>query len=124
MESAPRPTGDPVVEMRGLTVRFGARTVLDRVDLRVTRGEVYVLMGPSGCGKTTLLKCLVGLLHPSEGTVSFEGTPLAAMHDAVFDDFRKATGMVFQGGALLNSISLRENSESVMTTSALQALRR
>ena len=109
MESAPRPTGDPVVEMRGLTVRFGARTVLDRVDLRVTRGEVYVLMGPSGCGKTTLLKCLVGLLHPSEGTVSFEGTPLAAMDDAVFDDFRKATGMVFQGGALLNSISLREN---------------
>ena len=109
MEPAPRPNGDPVVEMRGITVRFGGRTVLDRVDLHVPRGEVYVLMGPSGCGKTTLLKCLVGLLAPTEGAVFFEGKPLSGMDAAGFDDFRRATGMVFQGGALLNSISLREN---------------
>jgi phospholipid/cholesterol/gamma-HCH transport system ATP-binding protein len=109
VETGPRPPGDLVVEMRGLSVRFGARTVLDRVDLHVARGEVYVLMGPSGCGKTTLLKCLVGLLDPSEGTVLFEGRPLPDMDGAAFDDFRRATGMVFQGGALLNSISLREN---------------
>jgi phospholipid/cholesterol/gamma-HCH transport system ATP-binding protein len=83
--------------------------VLDRVDLRVRRGEVFVVMGPSGCGKTTLLKCLVGLMRPTDGEALFEGRSLPSMGPAAFDDFRRAAGMVFQGGALLNSISLREN---------------
>jgi len=109
VDPTPGPPGDAVVEARGLTVRFGDRAVLDRVDVRVARGEVFVVMGPSGCGKTTLLKCLVGLLAPDGGGVLFEGTDLRAMGEAAFDDFRRATGMVFQGGALLNSISLREN---------------
>jgi phospholipid/cholesterol/gamma-HCH transport system ATP-binding protein len=98
-----------VIETRALTVRFGERAVLDRVDLDVRRGEVFVVMGPSGCGKTTLLKCLVRLLHPTEGTVLVEGMDLAGLPEEGFDDLRRATGMVFQGGALLNSISLREN---------------
>jgi phospholipid/cholesterol/gamma-HCH transport system ATP-binding protein len=98
-----------VVEARGLSVRFGERAVLDGVDLRVGRGEVFVVMGPSGCGKTTLLKCLVGLLRPTSGTVLFEGRPLSDLDGDGIEGFRRAAGMVFQGGALLNSITLREN---------------
>ena len=97
------------LETRDLTVVFGERTVLDRINLRVSRGEVFVIMGPSGCGKTTLLKCLVRLMAPTSGTVLVEGKDVAGHDESASDDMRRATGMVFQGGALLNSISLREN---------------
>jgi phospholipid/cholesterol/gamma-HCH transport system ATP-binding protein len=92
-----------------LTVRFDGRTVLDRVSLRVKKGEIFVIMGPSGCGKTTLLKCLVRLLMPTEGKVFVEGRDLDSLDEPGMEAMRRATGMVFQGGALLNSISLREN---------------
>ena len=97
------------LETRDLTVRFGERAVLDRVNLRIGAGEVFVVMGPSGCGKTTLLKCLVRLLEPTEGSVLVDGKDVAGLTQEESDDLRRATGMVFQGGALLNSISLREN---------------
>ncbi len=77
--------------------------------MRIRRGEIYVVMGPSGCGKTTLLKCLVRLLAPTEGAVLVEGRDIGDLDEAGREDLRRATGMVFQGGALLNSISLREN---------------
>ncbi len=98
-----------VVETRDLTVRFDDRAVLDRVSLRVRRGEIYVIMGPSGCGKTTLLRCLVGLLAPTEGSALLRGRDLASLDQEESERARRATGMVFQGGALLNSITLREN---------------
>jgi len=97
------------LETRDLTVRFGESAVLDRIGLAVRPGEVFVVMGPSGCGKTTLLKCLVRLQEPTEGAVLVEGRDVAALSPEESDDLRRATGMVFQGGALLNSISLREN---------------
>ena len=108
MDTAP-PSGPVAIETCDLTVRFGERAVLDRVTLRIRRGEVFVIMGGSGCGKTTLLKCLVGLLDPTEGAIRFEGRDLSSMDEDASADYRRATGMVFQGGALLNSISLREN---------------
>lgn len=104
MEDAPF-----ALETRDLTVRFGERAVLDRVDLRVRRGEVFVIMGPSGCGKTTLLKCLVRLMEPTDGAVLVDGRDVRDLSHEESDDLLRATGMVFQGGALLNSISLREN---------------
>jgi phospholipid/cholesterol/gamma-HCH transport system ATP-binding protein len=79
------------------------------VNLRIRRGEVYVVMGPSGCGKTTLLKCLVRLMAPTSGSVHYEGRDVAALEDGASDALLLATGMVFQGGALLNSITVREN---------------
>jgi phospholipid/cholesterol/gamma-HCH transport system ATP-binding protein len=100
---------DLALETRDLTVAFGGRTVLDRISLRIRRGEVFVVMGPSGCGKTTLLKCMVRLLAPTSGRVILEGRDAAGLDEAASDDLLRATGMVFQGGALLNSISLREN---------------
>jgi phospholipid/cholesterol/gamma-HCH transport system ATP-binding protein len=103
------PEAPPVIETRDLTVRFGHRAVLDGVSVRIRKGEIYAVMGPSGCGKTTLLKCLTGLLPTTEGCVLVDGRDLASMDAAEREALQLATGMVFQGGALLNSISLREN---------------
>ena len=103
------PAGDLALETRDLSVVFGGRAVLDGVNLKVRRGEVFVVMGPSGCGKTTLLKILVRLLAPTSGTVFIEGRDAAGLDEEASDGILRATGMVFQGGALLNSISLREN---------------
>lgn len=99
----------PVLEARGLTVRFGGRAVLEDVDVAVRPGEILFLMGPSGCGKTTLLKCLSGLLRPDAGEVLFDGRRMDTGDERVVDDMRRATGLVFQGSALLSSISLEEN---------------
>ena len=106
MESTALP---PALETRDLTVRYGDRAILDGVNLRIMTGEVFVVMGPSGCGKTTLLKCLVRLLDPTGGTVLVNGRDVAGLDADQSDELRRTMGMVFQGGAMLNSISLREN---------------
>lgn len=99
----------PVLETRGLAVRYGDRTVLQDLDVQVRPREVVFFMGPSGCGKTTLLKALAGLLRPDAGAVLFEGRPLEPEAGPVREALRCATGMVFQGAALLSSIGLAEN---------------
>ncbi|MBX3468282.1 MAG: ATP-binding cassette domain-containing protein [Planctomycetes bacterium] len=100
----------PVLETRGLVVRFNGRPVLRGIDLQARAGEVLFLMGPSGCGKTTVIKCIAALLQPDEGQVLFEGRRLEGVGGGpAVDAMRRATGLVFQGSALLNSISLAEN---------------
>ncbi|HZU96353.1 MAG TPA: ATP-binding cassette domain-containing protein [Planctomycetota bacterium] len=92
-----------------MTVRYGDRAAIEGVDLRVEDGQVVYVMGPSGCGKTTLLKCLAGLIRPREGAVFFEGRRLESEDGPARGALRRSTGFVFQGGALLSSISLSEN---------------
>ncbi len=99
----------PLLEAHGITVRFGERSVLVDLDVAIREREVLFLMGGSGCGKTTLLKVLAGLLQPSAGEVRFEGRALEPEVGPVRDALRRATGMVFQGAALLSSLSLAEN---------------
>jgi Cu-processing system ATP-binding protein len=71
----------PLVEVRGLTKRFGARTVLDGIDLDIARGCVTALVGPNGAGKTTLNKALLGLVRPDSGRISIDGTDTAGRID-------------------------------------------
>jgi phospholipid/cholesterol/gamma-HCH transport system ATP-binding protein len=104
----PRRTSD-LVRALALTTRFGERTVLDGVDLAIRRGEVFVIMGPSGCGKTTLLRNLCGLLPPDIGSVSFDGHDLYAADAPLLHNIRLRTGLSFQGGALLGSMTVLEN---------------
>jgi phospholipid/cholesterol/gamma-HCH transport system ATP-binding protein len=99
----------PRLEARGVTVRFDGRPALDAVNVAVREREIFYVMGPSGCGKTTLLKCLAGLLRPSEGEVRFEGRLIEPEGGPVRDALRRTAGFVFQGGALLSSITLTEN---------------
>ena len=99
----------PLLEARELTKRFGEAAALEGVTLEVPEGRITVILGPSGCGKSTLLRCLAGLYRPSAGTIRFEGEELTA--PGVLERMRAATGMVFQGGALLGSLTALENVE-------------
>jgi phospholipid/cholesterol/gamma-HCH transport system ATP-binding protein len=97
------------VRALAITTQFGGRTVLDGVDLAIRRGEVFVVMGPSGCGKTTLLRHLCGLLPPTLGAVTVAGHDVYQASPELLQHLRLRTGMSFQGGALLGSLSVLEN---------------
>lgn len=93
------------LEVRRLSKSYNGQRVLYGLDFAVERGEVFVIMGPSGSGKTVLLKHLIGLEQPDEGTILIEGEPAGSA--GVMDRYRMA--MVFQSGALLNSLNVGEN---------------
>jgi len=100
---------EDLVRALALTTRFGDRTVLDGVDLAIRQGEVFVIMGPSGCGKTTLLRNLSGLHQPDFGAVTVGGHDLYAADAELLQHLRLRTGLSFQGGALLGSLTVLEN---------------
>ncbi len=95
-----------MIELRDLRKDFGAKTVINGVNLRVRPGEKLVLLGPSGCGKTTLLRMINRLLEPTSGSVWFEGTD-AGKYDPVL--LRRKLGYVVQDGGLLPHRTVREN---------------
>ena len=98
-----------IIEVNKLVKRFGDRAVLDGLSLKVPEGKITVIMGGSGCGKSTLLKNLIGLQRPEEGEIWIEGKNVAKLSEAEFDGVRKKFGMLFQGAALFNSLSVGEN---------------
>ncbi|MDG2424286.1 MAG: ATP-binding cassette domain-containing protein [Phycisphaerales bacterium] len=100
---------DYVIEIEDLVKRFGDQTVLDGINLKVKPGETMVIMGGSGCGKSTLLRHMVGSLHPDEGRVKLFGEVLADMTDEQLDETRKKFGILFQSGALFQSLSVGDN---------------
>ena len=93
------------LQVRGLRKSFGGVPVLKGLDFEVKAGEVFVIMGPSGSGKTVLLKHLIGLERPDEGEILINGQEAASPE--VMQKYRMA--MVFQSGALLNSLTVGEN---------------
>lgn len=99
--------GGVSVEVRGLQKAFGTQRVLNGIDLNVRPGEIFVVMGPSGSGKSVLLKEIIGLERPDEGEVLINGDPVHVEDSVVLDKYRLA--MVFQSGALLNSLTVAEN---------------
>ena len=100
---------DFVIEVSNLVKRFGDQTVLDGINLKVKRGETMVIMGGSGCGKSTLLRHMSGSLWPKEGSVKLFGKELSELDDEGLDEMRKQFGILFQSGALFNSMSVAEN---------------
>ena len=93
------------IQVRGLRKSFDGQEVLRGLDFDVQAGEIFVIMGPSGSGKTVLLKHLIGLEEPDAGEILIEGQPIQSPE--VMSKYRMA--MVFQSGALLNSLSVGEN---------------
>lgn len=101
--------GTPVIEVRGLEVRYGPRPTLRGVDLTVHAGEVLVILGGSGSGKSTLLKCLLGTLAPAAGSVRVLGVDLATAGEREREELYKQMGVVYQSGALFSSMSVGDN---------------
>jgi phospholipid/cholesterol/gamma-HCH transport system ATP-binding protein len=93
------------VEVRGLRKSFNGQDVLKGLDFKVEPGEIFVIMGPSGSGKSVLLKQIIGLDMPDEGEILINGESIQSPD--VMDKYRMA--MVFQSGALLNSLTVGEN---------------
>jgi phospholipid/cholesterol/gamma-HCH transport system ATP-binding protein len=102
-------SGKPIVTVRGLRVSFGDHVVLPGIDLDVLDGEVLCILGPSGCGKSTLLKAMVGLIRPDSGEVKVHGRDVSKMSNQEYVRFVESIGVLFQGGALFNSMTVLEN---------------
>ena len=101
--------GEVFLEMRGIRKSFGSNEVLRGVDLDIYRGETLALLGGSGGGKSVLMKHMVGLLQPDEGTVTLEGRPISGCDERQLAWARRKISMMFQSGALFDSMTVREN---------------
>ncbi len=98
-----------IAELSGVRKRFGSYEVLKGVDLVVPRGRISVLIGGSGSGKSVIMKHIIGLLRPDEGRVVVFGQNLPDLSNAALIKLRERYGMVFQGAALLDALSIRDN---------------
>ena len=98
-----------MIRVEGLEKSFGAQRVLRGVTLEVPAGEIMVVIGRSGGGKSVLLKHLIGLLRPDAGRVLVDGTDIVGLSGAALDAIRARYGVVFQGGALFDSMSVFDN---------------
>lgn len=98
---------EPLIELRGVSKRFGDHVVLDEVDLKIYRGEALGVIGPSGTGKSTILRLIAGLLAPDEGEIYIQGH----RREGLAEDSRDPVGigMVFQNAALFDSLTVDEN---------------
>jgi phospholipid/cholesterol/gamma-HCH transport system ATP-binding protein len=101
--------GETVISIRGVSMSFGERKVLDRVDLDVYRGEVLVLLGGSGSGKSTLLKHVLGLTKPDTGSITIDDVDITSCPPSELQAVRRRIGVAFQAAALFNSLSVEEN---------------
>lgn len=99
----------PKISIRGLRKAFGRKVVLDGVDLDLGAGESVVVIGGSGTGKSVLLKCILGLLEPDAGSIRIDGIETVGLHGEPRDEIGRKFGMLFQGGALFDSLPVWEN---------------
>jgi phospholipid/cholesterol/gamma-HCH transport system ATP-binding protein len=95
-----------MIELRGVTKTFGRNAVLRGVNLTIPSGQSMVIIGGSGTGKSVLLKCILGLVHPDGGTITLDGQDVTKVER---DAFLARFGMLFQGGALFDSMRVWEN---------------
>ncbi len=109
MEPSAPTSPAPVIEVAGVSTRFGDSRVHDDVSLTVRRGEVFALAGGNGCGKSTLLREIIMLQRPTEGRIRLLGTDVASADDDARDALRRRCGVMFQYGALFSSLTLAEN---------------
>jgi len=101
--------GAAAISIRGVSMSYAGRQVLDRVDLDVRRGEILVLLGGSGSGKTTLLKHVLGLAKPEAGSIRINGVDITCCSSSELGAVRRRVGVAFQAGALFNSMSVADN---------------
>lgn len=101
--------GEPKIRIRNLHKRFGPKVVLDGLDLDVGVAESVVVIGGSGTGKSVLLKCILGLMEPDSGSIEIDGRNVVGLPRAEREACMRKFGMLFQGGALFDSLPVWEN---------------
>jgi phospholipid/cholesterol/gamma-HCH transport system ATP-binding protein len=106
--AVPAPAGDAIV-VHELRKRFGHQVVLDGVNLDVPQGMITCIVGPSGSGKTVLLKHLNLLMRPDSGTITIDGVAVTRLRTRALNEVREKLGMLFQAGALFDSMSIFDN---------------
>ena len=99
----------PKISIRGLTKSFGPKQVLKGVDLDLPAGRSLVVIGGSGTGKSVLIKCVLGLMTPDSGSIRIDGVEVVGASRDTMDEMRRKFGMLFQGGALFDSLPVWEN---------------
>ncbi|MDR2017730.1 MAG: ATP-binding cassette domain-containing protein [Syntrophobacterales bacterium] len=99
----------PLVEFRNVTKRFGQKTILNDVNLKIYENQITTIIGKSGTGKSVLLKHIIGLLKPEKGEILFQGKPINKMKRKEWEEYRSNIAYLFQNNALLDSMSVFEN---------------
>jgi len=102
-------SSDLKIKVRGLCKSFGRKVVLKDLDLDVPKGESLVVIGGSGTGKSVLIKCIIGLMKPDKGSIEIDGTEVTRMSASEREEIMHKFGMLFQGGALFDSLPVWEN---------------
>jgi len=103
------PSPEPLVRLQRLGVSFGRHEVLRGIDLSIPRGQTLAIIGESGCGKTVLLKAIIGLLRPTQGTVHFDGQDIFQLSEKELTRVRIRFGFLFQQAALFDSMTVAQN---------------
>jgi phospholipid/cholesterol/gamma-HCH transport system ATP-binding protein len=98
-----------MIEIKEVYKSFGSNQVLNGVDLNINQGETIVILGRSGCGKSVLLKHIIGLMKPDKGQIFIDGEEITAYSYEKLSNLRKRFGMLFQGAALFDSMTVEEN---------------
>jgi phospholipid/cholesterol/gamma-HCH transport system ATP-binding protein len=110
----PAKSGKAVIEIKDLYKSFGDNHVLNGFNMTLLEGQNLVVMGKSGSGKSVMVKCLVGLVKPDSGTVKVLGKEIDKLNQQTLDELRSDIGFLFQGSALYDSMTVRENLEFPM----------
>ena len=100
---------DIKIEIRDLTLAYGSFVVMRDINVKIKRGEVFIIMGGSGCGKSTLLRQMIGLKQPARGDIFYDGVPFWESSEDERRERVRSFGVAFQGGALWSSMTLAEN---------------
>jgi len=104
-----RAEAEPKISVRGVRKSFGRKQVLDGIDIDCGAGESLVVIGGSGTGKSVLVKCILGLLHPEAGSIRIDGAETVGLQRAARERLLQRFGMLFQGSALFDSLTVWEN---------------
>ena len=104
-----------MIEIHNLYKAFGSQMILNNLSLTVRRGETKAIIGRSGVGKSVLLKNIVGLIRPDSGSIKINGVEVTNLNEKAYNKLRMEMGMVFQGGALFDSMNVGENVAFVLS---------
>ena len=99
----------PVIEVTDLVKEFNGRRVLDGISFKINKGDTMIVMGGSGCGKSTLLRHAIGAIEPTSGSIKLFGQEIIGMKQRELAPLRRRFGVLFQSGALLQSLTVGEN---------------